>query len=282
MALDITMVGLVLLAAVLHASWNALIKSSVERVVAFAVIMIGGSLLSFIGTAFVSFPNSESWGYLATSVLVHYLYYTFLLLSYRVGDLSHVYPIARGVAPLLVAFGGFVFIGETLTIGAMVGVCLASLGIMSLAFDRGMPKGENLQPVIYALGTGFFIACYTLIDGAGVRLSGDRMGYIFWLFALEGIPFTIWALFWRAKDVAAFVITKPFISFGGAFATTAAYGLVIFAMSNGAMAHVSALRETSTILATIIGAVVLKESFGVKRFAASVFVTLGVIIMNVW
>jgi len=284
MALEISMVGLVLLAAILHATWNALIKSSGERMVAFGVITMGGSLLALTATFFVDFPNPESWGYIAASVIVHYLYFAFLLLSYRVGDLSHVYPISRGIAPLLVALGGYVFVGETLSFASIVGICIASLGIMSLAFERGLPRGDNLQPVVFALGTGFFIACYTVIDGAGVRLAGDRLGYIFWMFSFEGLPFVIWMIFWpgRGRDVLNFIKRKPLFAFGGSLFSITAYGLVIFAMSAGTMAHVSALRETSTILAAIIGVVILKETLGIRRIVAAGFVAAGVIVMNIW
>ncbi len=281
MALDMSMIALVLLAAALHATWNALVKSSEHRVIMVSVIAIGGGLICLAITPFVAFPDKAAWGYLITSVLVHYLYYLFLLLSYRVGDLSHVYPISRGIAPLLVAGGAFIFIGEILSLNALAGMCLASIGIISLAFGKGWTKLEQLQPVAFALATGFFIACYTLLDGAGVRLAGDRIGYISWLFVLEGIPFLIWAIFWRARDVVNFIQKKPLVAFGGTVFATTAYGLVIFVMSMGAMAHVSALRETSTILASIIGVVILKESFGIKRIFAAICVASGVIIMNI-
>ena len=283
MTLDISMVGLVLLAAVLHAIWNALIKSSGERMIAFGVLTIFSSILALSLTPFVALPDPKSWGYIAASAVVHYLYFAFLLLSYRAGDLSHVYPISRGVAPLLVALGSYVFVGESMSLVAIFGICLASFGIMSLAFERGLPKGDNLQPVVFALGTGFFIACYTVIDGAGVRLSGDRLGYIFWLFSFEGVPFVIWIIFWqgRAREMMDFIKRKPLFSVSGAVFSVTAYGLVIFAMSLGAMAHVSALRETSTILASIIGVVILKEAFGVGRIISACFVAVGVIVMNI-
>ncbi len=280
MALDISMIGLVLLAAILHATWNAIVKSSDHRVIMVSVIAIGGGLICLAITPFVNFPDRAAWGYLFISILVHYLYYLFLLLSYRVGDLSHVYPISRGIAPLLVAGGAFIFIGEKISLIALLGMCLASLGIISLAFNKGWREFEQLQPVAFALATGFFIACYTVLDGAAVRLSGDKIGYICWLFIFEAIPFLIWAIFWRPRDFINFLHKKPFIAIGGSVFATTAYGLVIFAMSMGAMAHISALRETSTILASIIGVVILKESFGIKRIFAAICVASGVIIMN--
>ena len=282
MVLDPFIAALVLAAAFMHAGWNALVKGAGEsRVVIFAVITLGGSVLSLPFIPFVSFPAPAAWPFLAASAVIHYLYYCFLLLSYREGDLSHVYPVARGVAPLLVAVGGYLFAGEELGSIALAGVAVTSLGIMSLALSGGRAGARNLRPLGFALATGVFIAGYTVVDGMGVRTAGDRIGYIVWLFVLEGIPFLVWALFWNARGMLAYLRARPWTALAGSGCHAGAYALVIFAMSLGAMAPISALRETSTILAAVIGALVFRESFGPRRILAAVVVTAGVILMNI-
>ncbi len=215
-------------------------------------------------------------------MIVHYFYYGFLLLSYRVGDLSHVYPLARGSAPLMVALGALIFAGEVLGGLATAGLLLASAGIMCLAFERGLPRGADSKPILFALGTGICIAGYTVVDGLGVRASGAPLSYIFWLSLLEGVPFTIWLLARRRKSLAGLSGRSWRIGIFGGVLSTLAYGLVIYALSRGGMAHVSALRETSTLFAALIGAYVLKEAPGSagRRIAAAGLVAAGVITLQ--
>ena len=280
MGLDAFAITIVLLAAVLHAGWNALVKSAGDKVMMFSTITLGGAIMSGLLVPFFPIPAPESWPFLFASVFVHYGYYLFLMASYKYGDLSHVYPLARGSAPLLVAAGGFLFAGEILSPLGFAAICLTSFGIMMLAFEKGLPRGEDLKPVLFAVGTGVWIACYTILDGMGVRRSESPIGYILWLFFLEGIPFFIWILFWKRQAFWGHFKIHWKVALGGAVATELAYGLVIFALSLGAMAAVSSLRETSTVLATILGAVLLKEQFSKRRYLAAGLVTLGVVMLN--
>lgn len=280
MALDTIAVFLVLGAAFLHAGWNAMVKGATDRTSMFIGISLCGSLMSAAGAFFLPVPHPDSWLFLAASTMIHYAYYLFLMNSYRLGDLSQVYPVARGSAPLLVAIGGYFFAGESLSPLGLVAVAITSFGIMILAFEKGLPRGDQKKPVLFALATGVMIATYTVVDGMGVRRSGDPLSYILWLFALEGVPFLIWVAVWRKQRFLGYVRQNWHLVLAGGVATELAYGLVIFALSLGAMASVSALRETSTILATIIGAVVLKERFGKGRYVAASLVALGVVILN--
>lgn len=280
MALGSTAVALVLLAAFLHAGWNAMVKGAADRTSMFIGISLCGSLMSAIGALFLPLPHPDSWWFLAASTVIHYAYYLFLMNSYRLGDLSQVYPVARGSAPLLVAVGGYFFANESLAPVGLLAVAVTSLGIMMLAFEKGVPRGDQKKPLLFAMATGLMIATYTVVDGMGVRRSGNALSYILWLFALEGIPFLIWVLAWRRQRFLGYVRKNWHLVLAGGVATELAYGLVIFALSLGAMASVSALRETSTILATIIGAVVLKERFGKGRYVAASLVAVGVVVLN--
>ena len=280
MSLPSDAAALVLLAALLHASWNALVKVGGDRLVLLAIANGTGALICLVVVPFVSVPLAASWPFLLASAALHTGYYFVLIRAYQVGDLSHVYPLARGVSPLLVAAAAAAFANEVLGAWAMLGVVLACAGIVSLAFEGGPPWRGNPRPLVYALGTALFIAAYTLADGLGVRRAGGALGYIAWLFVLDGFP--IMAIAWslrRGQMVRGLGrewrkgCASGALQFG-------AYGLVIWAMSLGPMAAVSALRETSVIFAALIGAFLLRERLAGLRIGAAVMVAAGVIVMR--
>lgn len=269
---------LVLLAAVLHASWNALVKSG-DALLRMALVHATAALCALPLLLVSAPPGRASWPYLLASIVVHQGYYAFLILGYQAGDLSQIYPIARGSAPLLVAIGAFVFAGETLSAPGMVAVLLICAAILSLAFAGG-PQRRFGAPVLFALATGVTIAGYTLLDGLGGRLAGDVTGYIAWLFVLGAIPMTLFALVRRRRVLwPALRSDLPTGALGGAFAFTA-YGVVIWAMSLTPMTYVSALRETSVILAALIGTRLLREPLGARRVGAATAVALGVVLLQ--
>ena len=281
MNLPIEAAALVLVAAFLHASWNALVKAGHDRLVVLAVANATGVVISVMLSPFVDLPLPASWPFLLGSITLHTGYYFFLIRAYRVGDLSHVYPMARGLSPMLVALLAAVFANEIPTPWGMLGVVLACAGIISLAFESGPPWRGDARPVIYAVGTAVFIAAYTLMDGMGVRRAGDPFSYIVWLMLLDGIPIIAFTAFVRRHQLIASIggnwragCTSGALQFG-------AYALIIWAMSLGAMASVSALRETSVIFAAIIGVVVLKERVGALRIAAAILVALGIVLMRI-
>jgi len=281
MNLPIEAAALVLVAAFLHASWNALVKAGHDRLVVLAVANATGVVISVMLSPFVLLPLPASWPFLLGSIILHTGYYFFLIRAYRVGDLSHVYPMARGLSPMLVALLAAVFANEIPTPWGMLGVVLACAGIISLAFESGPPWRGDARPVIYAVGTAVFIAAYTLMDGMGVRRAGDPFSYIVWLMLLDGIPIITFTAFVRRHQLIASIggnwragCTSGALQFG-------AYALIIWAMSLGAMASVSALRETSVIFAAIIGVVVLKERVGALRIAAAILVALGIVLMRI-
>jgi drug/metabolite transporter (DMT)-like permease len=277
MLLQSHVIVLVLAAAVMHAGWNALIKKGEDRLLTLAFVIGGGAAAAFLALPFVTPPAPESWVYLGLSMVTHVGYFFFLLQAYRVGDLSHVYPIARGAAPLMVAAGAAVFAGETLGPLAVVGLVLASAAIASLAFERGdVIADHDVRPVLYALATGGFIAAYTVIDGLGVRASGNAIGYILWLFFLDGMPMVGYALWVRRGAVLPYFRTYWRQGLGGSVLATLAYGVVIWALGEGAMAAVSALRETSVVFAAVIGSVMLGEPFGRPRVIAAALVAAGI------
>lgn len=267
-----------LLAAFLHASWNALVKVGGDGLVRLGIINMTASLCCVPLLFITDFPAAASWPYLAASILIHQAYYVFLIQGYRFGDLSLVYPIARGVAPLLVAIGGYMLADETLNmagIGAVLVICIA---IFSLAFEPG--RSASSRAVFFALCTGATIAAYTVCDGIGGRLAGEVMGYIAWLFFLEGPPIFFLALWLRRRALLHSLRTNGLAGVaGGAFAVTA-YGLVIWAMSSTPMTYVSAVRETSVLIAALIGTRLMREPAAARRTLAAVLVIIGVIVLQ--
>jgi drug/metabolite transporter (DMT)-like permease len=272
--------ALVLGAALLHASWNALVKTGGDPFVRLAVVNLVSGLCVLPFVPVVAFPASDSWPYLFGSVVVHHAYYLALAYGYRFGDLSHVYPIARGVAPPLVAFVAWAFAGEDPGALGLVAVLVISGGIVSLAFtDDG--RLVALKPMGFALATGVAIAGYTLFDGLGGRSAGDVFGYIVWLFIIDALPFALLVGHrYRARLGSALAVAWRPAAVGGVLAA-GAYGLVIWAMSSTAMAQVSALRETSVIMAALIGTRLLREPFGTRRVIAASLVAAGAVLLQV-
>lgn len=279
--MSISLIALVLLAAVLHATWNAVVKTSGDKLIVLMCIMMVAGLLSVLFLPFVGLPAMASWPYLLLSIGIHSAYYFSLLGAYNHGDLSHVYPLARGSAPLVVLVGGILFANEIPTTNQLLGVLIVSAGIISLAFERGFTfDHSHKHALVYALLTGFSIAAYTLTDGIGVRLSGDALAYIFWLFALEFFPLFFYTLYKRPGQVMPFLKLNWRFCLAGGIASAAAYGIVIYALGHGFMAGISALRETSVVIATFIGIFIFKEKNATRRIVAGVVVTLGVVLMN--
>jgi drug/metabolite transporter (DMT)-like permease len=278
--MDPIVLSLVLAAAVLHASWNALVKAGGDPFVRLAVVNAVGGLCALPLLPLVGPPAPASWPYLLGSVVVHHAYYLTLGYGYRFGDLSHVYPIARGVAPPLVAFCAWAFAGESLGLLGLLAILLISGGIISLAFtDDG--RLVAIRPLAFGLATGITIAAYTLFDGLGGRAAGDVFAYIAWLFAIDAVPFSvIVALRYRRRLGPALAACWRPAAFGGALAVIA-YALVIWAMSLTPMAAVSALRETSVIIAALIGTRILREPFGARRVLAASIVAAGVVLLQV-
>lgn len=271
-----TQVGaFVLLAALLHAGWNAMLHGSRDRYLSMAWMCIGMSLLAALALPWLPLPATASWPYIVASGLVHIAYNLFLVQAYDTGDLGLAYPIARGSSPLLVALGAALFAAERLTVVHVLGVLLVSVGIVLLALQRGRVTRSGLMA---AFLTGATIALYTVIDGIGVRLAGGTTataasytGWLFLFFFLTPAVFVarrgMAALRAPVKDVAGYAT--------GGLVSVAAYGIVIWAMQYGEMGAVSALRETSVLFALLLGRLFLNEKLNAAKIGACVVIALG-------
>ena len=273
-------IALVLAAAVMHAVWNAVIKVGEDRLMTIALVMVVSGLLGLLLLIGQAPPAPESWIFIALSVAIHTVYYILLIAAYRVGDLSHAYPLARGSAPLMVAAGAALFAGEFLSLAEIAGIAVVSAGIFSLMVSSGFGLRGDWRSIAYPLATGMVIATYTVIDGLGVRASGSAPGYIGWLFILESLPICVIALAMRRASAIVFLRQSWKPATAGGVLAFGAYALVIWALSFGAMAHVSALRETSVVIAALIGTRLLGEPFGTRRIVSAIVVASGVAVLH--
>ena len=275
--MTLSIFGIVMLAAFLHATWNALVKVSADRELVLGIISLGHIIFGAILAISAPLPNVECWIFIALSTVIHWVYYIALYYSYRFGDLSRVYPLARGSAPVLVALGAQFYVQETLPLQAWIGVLVASFGIMALS--RSPTKSPaSLAATSAALLTGVCIAAYSVVDGVGVRLSQSVAGYIGWLFICE-VSVVAFIFTKRRGDILSLDRKVWVTGIAGGVISAAAYGLVIYAKSLTFLAFVSTLRETSVIFAALIGVVLLKERPWQARVVASTIVCLGVIIL---
>jgi drug/metabolite transporter (DMT)-like permease len=265
----------VLGAAALHATWNALVKHGGDPFLRLAVVCLVSGLAAAPFLFFVTVPAVAAWPWLLVSLVTHLAYYVCLGLAYRGGDLSLVYPIARGVAPPLVALGGFLIAGEALGLGGTLALLLICGGILTLALGTGRAV-DPVRTLAPALACGACIAAYTVADGLGARAADGPAGYIVWLFFLDGFAFS-GAIFWiRRRDLAVGLRRGLAPAAIGGVLSFLAYALVIWAMTWAPLALVSALRETSVVLAALIGSTLLGEPFGRRRLASACLVALGV------
>ena len=280
MSLDLGAAALVLFSAVLHATWNALTKSSGDRVITLAAVMGTCALIGGVASLFLPPPESAALPYLALSCVFHFLYQQFLLGAYRHGDLSLVYPIARGMAPMLVALLAAAFAGEVPRPVQAGGIALASLAMTSFAFEPREPHPGVSRSVLSAFATAAMIGCYTFLDGQGVRHAGHPMSYVAWNCWATSLGFCVYALVYTRGTLAPFFDVAGLRGVAGGVLATVGYGIVLWAMSRGAMANVAALRETSVVFAALIGTQLLGEGFGARRIGAALCVAVGVLLLQ--
>ncbi|WP_411126010.1 EamA family transporter [Streptomyces sp. x-19] len=274
-------VAAVLLAAVTHASWNAIAHGIRDQLLAFTLVGGGGALCGALLACLTPLPAAAAWPYLLGSAVLHILYQALLMQSFRMGDFGQMYPIARGTAPLVVTVLAALFVHEIPSGWALAGVALASAGLVGLAVwgIRGSGARPHWPAIAAAVATGLSIASYTTVDGLGVRASETSLGYIGWLMLLEGLAIPVYALVTRRGRLVAEL--RPFALRGlaGGVLSVFAYGLVLWAQTRAPLAPIAALRESSIIVGAAIGTVFFKERFGLPRLAAAGLMVAGIGLM---
>jgi drug/metabolite transporter (DMT)-like permease len=259
-------VPLVLCAAALHATWNALVKPAGDRLAAVGALNVAIALLCLPAAALVT-PHRAALPWLALAAALHVVYYLVLVAAYDEGEFGQAYPIARGSAPPLVAIVAAIALGESLNAVRIAGLGLVAAGMFALAAGPRRPRAIAL-----AARVGVVIAAYTVVDGIGVRHAGTPLGYGAWLFVCSG-ALTALAARLRAGSLRG----SRTVVLAGAPCAIAAYGLVLWAQAHGRLAVVAGLRETSVVFGALIGAVAFREALGVRRVAASAVVAAGAV-----
>jgi len=270
----------IILAAFLHAVWNAMVKNEDNKYLAVTAIVLGHVPVSVLIILLTPIPSVESIPFIILSALLHIGYEWYLLSAYRFGDLTKVYPIARGTAPILITIVSLIFLGVALSNFEILGIIIISLGILSLSL-QGAKGIKNRSAVIYALVTGFFIMGYSITDGYGARVSNSFLSYMGWSFILNA---TIFPIILKINNKSE-IITKTFkegkkIFFIGGTLSYIVYGIVIWGFTQAPIALITALRETSIIFALLIGAFFLKEKFTLLKVIATFVIFFGVALLK--
>ncbi|QKC97581.1 EamA family transporter [Mesorhizobium sp. NZP2298] len=270
-------VGLALFAAILHASWNAFLRTGADRLWTVTVMSFSSTVLAIPVAILNGFPATSAWLYVGLSACLQVGYSVFLVAAYKHGELGQVYPIVRGSVPLLVTLGGFLLAGQQLTVLETVGVALVGGGIMGLSLGRGRAATTS---ILYALATGAIIAAYATVDAIGVRAAGNVGAYTAWVLLAYGalLPATFVACRGRlAVDPWA---PETWKALGGGLFALLAYGVVVAAFALGPAGPITAVRETSVVFAAFIGRLFLGETLTPRRVGACAVVALGAICLG--
>ncbi len=271
---------IVLLAAALHATWNALVKGAADKLVSMTAVVLGHVPFALLALPFVPLPDAASWPYILGGAALHVGYQLFLFWAYRQGDLTQVYPIARGTAPLIVAACSVLIFRETLTTLQLVAITTIGCGIMSLVLVRGSQGLHNPHGAMLALITGCFVAGYSMVDGYGARAAGTPVGFYAWETILNAVVFSCIVAIASPGTLRKTLRNHKKIMMIGGGASFVAYALVVWAFTQAPIAVVTALRETSIVFALLIGVFFLKERLNLVKLVSAMLTMLGALMLR--
>lgn len=270
----------VLAAAFLHALWNALIKVGTSKIGGMMILSLVEVPIGLLIVMFRPLPAPQVWPWVIAAGCTHLFYKTFLLFAYERGDLSRVYPIARGAAPMVVAIVGALFLADPVSLQQYLGIFALGCGILLMA--RGVfARGEDRALLPFALGSACATATYTLIDGLGARISGDAVAYVAWVFVADGVIFSAMMLLWKGAGIVPRDGRAWAMGGAASLASYGAYAVSIWAMTIAPLAVVAALRETSILFAVLIGWLVFREKMTAEKGLAALIIVAGVILMRI-
>jgi len=288
MALTWPVVLAVLFGALLHASWNALIKSGNDKALDTALVHFLGAVVALPFMLWLGLPPRNAWPFIAASLVIHIGYYIALVGAYQHGELGLTYPIMRGFAPMLVALASGVFIGEAPTAIAWLGIGGITLGVALVGLAHPGEALHHRKALMFAFSNAAIIALYTVVDGRGVRASviddHGALRYVMTLFVLDGIayPLLVWLRRSREgrREIVRYARARWPVAMLGGSASIGSYAIALWAMTRAPVASVAALRETSVLFAAVLGTLMLKEGFGVQRAIGTAVIVGGVMALR--
>jgi drug/metabolite transporter (DMT)-like permease len=271
----------VLFAAAFHAGWNAVIKRGLDPLVTTALISLGAGAVALAAMPFVGLPNRAAWPWVIASVLIHLVYFAALIESYRSGDMSQVYPIARGSAPLMTGIATGVLVGERLGLFGWCGILLLASGVLLISLRGGRDlAGLNRRAVGFALFTAVTICGYSVVDGLGARTAGSANAYSIALFVGIAPVMAVYALIRCGPNAIGLMRAHWQTGLAGGAMQLGSYGVAIWAMTLAPIAIVAALRETSVLFGAVIAFVVLKEPLRANRVIAALLIVAGLVLIR--
>jgi drug/metabolite transporter (DMT)-like permease len=271
---------IVLFAAALHATWNGLVKGAPDKVISMTAVVLGHVPFALLALPFVPLPEAASFPYIVGGAALHVGYQLFLLWAYRLGDLTQVYPIARGAAPLIVAACSVLILRETLSTLQLVAITTIGCGIMSLVLVRGSQGLHNPQGAALALITGCFVAGYSMVDGYGARAAGTPVGFYAWETILNAGAFALVIAATSPRTLRSTIQRHEKMMAIGGGASFLAYALVVWAFTQAPIAVVTALREISIVFALLIGVFFLKERLSLVKLVSAMLTMLGALMLR--
>ncbi len=270
---------LILLAALLHATWNAIVKSGTSKIHETALNALGGGIGMFLLLPFLPLPAPASLPFLAGSCCVHLAYYVCMAVAYRNVDMSYAYTIMRGTAPLMTSL--FLFaLGDQLSPAAWLGILCLCTGVLVLTRDNLRQGAFNRNGTLAAFGTAFIIMGYTLFDGYGARASAHPLSYVVWLYAINCFPLNVILFVRQRKEYVSYFRLRWKTGLFGGLCSLGSYGAALWAMTRAPIAMVAALRETSVIFGMLLAVIFLGERLTANRIMAVLLVAAGTMIMR--
>ncbi len=276
----------ILVAALMHALWNVLLKSGSDKPLETAAANFIKALLALPVLLIYGLPEPETYPYIAASIVLHLAYFYLVASAYRFGDLNFAYPIMRGTAPILTLVFGYLFLNEQVSNSVMMGIFLVSAGVILLGLRKTGTSVHHLKALLFALGNALVIALYTIVDGHGVRLSNNAWSYVSLLMFLHGCIFLL-LVFWQRKRQQLLSVCLSYLKsrfmyplIGGA-CIIGSYSIALWAMTQAPISLVAAVRETSVLFAFLFGVLYLKESLYPQRILGAIGVCGGLVLIRI-
>jgi drug/metabolite transporter (DMT)-like permease len=273
-------IAAVLFAALLHATWNALVKAREDKLFAATLVAIGAGIVALPCIAFLPLPAPAAWPYLVASSVIHVGYFALVAYAYRAADLGVAYPLTRGTAPPLTAVLAWLFVGEALGWKGWLAVLAIALGVVALSAEALLRGGLTRATAIATFANAGVIVLYTLIDGLGARAAGNPFSYVAWMLAGTAVMLFAAMLWKRGTAFARKLTTSLPFAIGAGGISLFSYAIALWAMTLAPIGLVAALRETSMMFAALLGALLFNEAFGPRRWLALCLIVFGVIALR--